>query len=65
MPLKTALKNVVYSPVDSPINLKKKLPGNIVEGISSEAHVNNKKKAIRITSPFTTISPLNVEVLNM
>ena len=58
MPLKTALKYLTYSLVGSPISAQKKAPGNIGEGISSDADVNKKKKAIRIASPLTTISPL-------
>jgi hypothetical protein len=35
--------------------VQKKFPGNIGEGISSDADVKSKKKAIRITNPFTAV----------
>jgi len=54
--LKIALKNSVYSVIASPISVQKKFPGNIGEGIRSDAEVNNKKKAISITAPLIAIS---------
>ena len=40
-----------YSLAACPINVQKKVPGNIGEGISSDATVNIRKKTIRIIAP--------------
>jgi|GEM_PF-7026556 hypothetical protein len=51
MPLKTALKYLENS-LATPIKTQIMFPGNIGEGISSEAAKKIEKKTIRIHIPF-------------
>jgi len=62
--LKTALRYPAYSFVAPPISVQKKLPGNIGDGISSDANKNKKTKAMRITAPLI-VDYLSEGILNM
>ena len=43
-----------------PINAQKKFPGNIGEGISSDAAVKSKKNAVKIANPLIAIFPFTL-----
>jgi hypothetical protein len=62
--LKIALKYSAYSLIPTPISVQKKLPGNIGDGISSDANKNKKTKAMRITAPLI-VDYLSEGILNM
>jgi hypothetical protein len=57
MPLKSALKYPVYRFVDVPMIVQIAFPGNIGEGISSDAIVNIRKKTTRISDPLIANHP--------
>lgn len=62
--MKIALKYSAYSLIPTPISVQKKLPGNIGDGISSDANKNKKTKAMRMTVPLI-VDYLSEGILNM
>jgi hypothetical protein len=51
--LKKALRYVLYVSAEPPMSVQNTFPGNIGEGISRDAPVNNAKKTIKIMVPLT------------
>jgi hypothetical protein len=62
--LKTALRNAACSLVAPPTSAQSKLPGNIGDGINSDANTNKRKNATRMTVPLI-VDYLSEDILGM